>query len=729
MGLSNGNKLSLSFKVYSLAALGMFSVLFVAGTNFFLTKKTDKTFAIEKDLKSLISKLDQEKILRVEFLLNHDETYLKAILDEQTKANEILATIKKTETNDNIAKKLLALETELAKKNKIFEGISVKTVEMKKNENITVSSVYNMTGALSEIIAKIEAEKEAARKAGDTLSPDKEELLSLLKDGMINTKDVLFTFNGLLLGKRSKGFTERQTNVSDKLALNKTKTAILLSKLNIPTYSEKYDAYTKSFDTLNGEFSKIFSIWQANEDFKSKFEDQEFEVDGAILEVQKDLTDYVYSNASFFKNISIIFSALMVLVLAIVSYFIVKPMNRELNAIVTSLRSFANLVFTSSEEFMKTSQDLSESSNRQASSVQETVSSLDEISAMVRSNVDVSEKSKDLTKELMQTADQGKQVVTTMMKSIEDVSASNEDIMKQMDKTNDEMENISKVIAQIGEKTKIINDIVFQTKLLSFNASVEAARAGEHGKGFAVVAEEVGNLAQVSGNAATEISNMLAESIKNVQTMVEGNRTRIESLIDNGKQKVKHSLESANECSDALENIITKVVSVDEMTAQVAVASKEQSEGITEINKAMGYIDQSTQENTTMANSTSVNAQSLNDQAKTLNKSVDSLLTIVNGGKASHFNAEDFEKNFEHNDKYEEPKFESVTFDDDELPSDDDFVEVKAQEIKTVQPKVSEKVVEMKKTPAPQKTDNFEESITASSVIPDRNDDRFEDVG
>ena len=78
------------------------------------------------------------------------------------------------------------------------------------------------------------------------------------------------------------------------------------------------------------------------------------------------------------------------------------------------------------------------------------------------------------------------------------------------------------LISEIGNKTKVINDIVFQTKLLSFNASVEAARAGEHGKGFSVVAEEVGNLAHMSGNSAKEITQLLESSINRVNNRRSG---------------------------------------------------------------------------------------------------------------------------------------------------------------------------------------------------------------
>jgi methyl-accepting chemotaxis protein len=79
-----------------------------------------------------------------------------------------------------------------------------------------------------------------------------------------------------------------------------------------------------------------------------------------------------------------------------------------------------------------------------------------------------------------------------LVSTVQEVGHGNEKVRQDIIQNYDEIAGISKVIATIEERTKVINDIVFQTKLLSFNASVEAARAGEHGKGFAVVAEEVG---------------------------------------------------------------------------------------------------------------------------------------------------------------------------------------------------------------------------------------------
>jgi hypothetical protein len=93
--------------------------------------------------------------------------------------------------------------------------------------------------------------------------------------------------------------------------------------------------------------------------------------------------------------------------------------------------------------------------------------------------------------------------------AIMEIQETNKKLVDDVLEGNRKISEIVELVKEIGNKTKVINDIVFQTKLLSFNASVEAARAGEHGKGFAVVAEEVGNLASMSGQASKEISALL----------------------------------------------------------------------------------------------------------------------------------------------------------------------------------------------------------------------------
>jgi methyl-accepting chemotaxis protein len=190
------------------------------------------------------------------------------------------------------------------------------------------------------------------------------------------------------------------------------------------------------------------------------------------------------------------------------------------NSLVASLKQISDALDESSAQvssaagqIASSSEELSQAATEQASSLEETSSSVEEMSSMVNINTENAKKASENSEISKRQAERGRTVVQEMVLSMSQINESNNNIMTQINHSNEQMGEIVKVIQEIETKTKVINDIVFQTKLLSFNASVEAARAGEQGKGFAVVAEEVGNLAQMSGNAAKEISEMLASSV------------------------------------------------------------------------------------------------------------------------------------------------------------------------------------------------------------------------
>jgi len=212
-----------------------------------------------------------------------------------------------------------------------------------------------------------------------------------------------------------------------------------------------------------------------------------------------------------------------------------------------------------------------------------------------------------------------------------EINESNAHIMEQIDESNKRIAEIVKVINDIGVKTKVINDIVFQTKLLSFNASVEAARAGEHGKGFAVVAEEVGNLAQMSGNAAKEITTMLTSSTEKVESIVKDTKTKVEALISVGKSKVEAGTTIAHQCGDVLNEIVDNVSKVSNMAVEISAASDEQAQGVGEISKAMHQLDQVTQQNTQASQELASSAETLAHQSTSVRATVNSLTKTIYG--------------------------------------------------------------------------------------------------
>jgi methyl-accepting chemotaxis protein len=156
------------------------------------------------------------------------------------------------------------------------------------------------------------------------------------------------------------------------------------------------------------------------------------------------------------------------------------------------------------------------------------------------------------------------------------------------------MREIHESSRRIAEITTTIDEIAFQTNLLALNAAVEAARAGEQGRGFAVVASEVRGLAQRSASAAREIKG----------------------LIDDSVQKVESGAELVNRSGATLGEIVVSVKRVSDIVAEIAAASREQSTGVDELNKAVSQMDRTTQSNAAQTEELSATANHLTEQAR-----------------------------------------------------------------------------------------------------------------
>lgn len=310
-------------------------------------------------------------------------------------------------------------------------------------------------------------------------------------------------------------------------------------------------------------------------------------------------------------------------------------LSSAINAIAYSLKTSAEEVSSAASQIASSSVELSQATTEQAASLQETSSSIEEINSMISANTVSAQQSTQYSAQSLKSAEKGKEVVAQMMDAMTTINDSNNQIMTQLDESNKEIENIVKLIGEIGAKTKVINDIVFQTKLLSFNASVEAARAGEHGKGFSVVAEEVGNLASMSGGAAVEISKMLEGSINRVNEIAKNQRERVGKLIQEGKVSIETGTKVALQCEEVLEEIVTIAGNVSHSVAEIAMASQEQAQGVQEVTKAIAQLDQVTQENTANAADSANASSSLSKQAENLSELVEKLVFTVEGRKAA----------------------------------------------------------------------------------------------
>lgn len=380
--------------------------------------------------------------------------------------------------------------------------------------------------------------------------------------------------------------------------------------------------------------AKISNDKSLSNSFEFEIMDKSDKIIG-FLELNYSYKSLVDMKKSMFIG-ALIESVSAALILILLIWFVLKKSINNIGAVSTSLKEITEKTKETSESIKRISEEVSSSSVEQAASVQETVATLDEINSMVNTSVDGAQNSAHKAEESHRIANDGKGVVREMITAMEEIDSSNKTIMDEISKSNERIASIVKVIDEISQKTTVINDIVFQTKLLSFNASVEAARAGEHGKGFAVVAEEVGNLAQMSGKASNEISQMLQESINRVNDIISETNQNVKKLIETGNDKVKRGVETADRCGKVLDEVVENAALVKTMMNEVYVASKEQAEGVKNISLAMNQIDQTTHANTNAANKSFENAKALSLQSEELKKCVDSLEVELFGGINQH---------------------------------------------------------------------------------------------
>jgi methyl-accepting chemotaxis protein len=232
-------------------------------------------------------------------------------------------------------------------------------------------------------------------------------------------------------------------------------------------------------------------------------------------------------------------------------------MNESLKTIVKKVHLATEVVEDAASTISEGNEDLAKRTEVQAVSIEETSAAMEEMTSIVKKNLENAEGADKFAREARANATQGESVV---MRSVE-----------AMGKINDAARKISEII-------KVIDEIAFQTNLLAVNAAVEAARAGEFGKGFAVVAVEVRNLAGRSSQAAKEIYN----------------------LIQDTNEKVEEGSNLVNMSGKVFGNISEGINKLADFISEVAATSREYHEGIEEVNKAIIKMDDMTQKNSTL---------------------------------------------------------------------------------------------------------------------------------
>jgi methyl-accepting chemotaxis protein len=276
----------------------------------------------------------------------------------------------------------------------------------------------------------------------------------------------------------------------------------------------------------------------------------------------------------------------ILLVAVVAGIFVIRSISRPLKRIIAELTANAEQTWSAASQVSASSTSVAEGASEQAASLGETNTSIEAMATATKRNSTSAIRAREISHQTRASADAGAAHMEEMRKAMDAIKASSDDI--------------SKII-------KTIDEIAFQTNILALNAAVEAARAGEAGMGFAVVAEEVRRLAQRSAESAKETAGKIEDAIA----------------------RSVHGVTISGSVAGSLAEIVEKARQLDTFIAEIANASDQQDQGLTQVTSAISQMDKVTQANASNAEETAAAAEELSAQASSLRDTVQHLQDLV----------------------------------------------------------------------------------------------------
>ena len=547
--------------------------------------RADKT----NDVNAIVTRLLEARQQEKNYVIRGEDTYAKKV---EADVRDILdqAALSKEKFKDQINKDQM---NQVIEKTNVYVGAFKVYVDLHHQKAKTMEKMRSMASqALAEtenIRSDQRKQLEVARKenAGEevindrlTKADDANRMIKWFLDARKDEKQFII----------SKGNTKWMKNVE----------AYLTKIFDLSNDLKSRFTGAHNIEQINGVVSAVLEYHNAFKDFAELMKAQAVadadmvaaarganEVCIAAKIDQKAKMDNQISTAN---NIIVIGTIIAILLGFAFAFLITRAVTKPLNIIIRGMSEGADQVASASGQVSSSSQSMAEGASEQAASIEETSSSMEEMSSMTKKNAENANLADTFMKETNQIVSNANSSMDQLIHSMQDITSASEET--------------SKII-------KTIDEIAFQTNLLALNAAVEAARAGEAGAGFAVVADEVRNLAMRASDAA-----------KNTAQLIEGTVKK----VNDGSNLVLST-------NDAFAQVAESSSKVGNIVSEIAEASKEQSNGIEQVNMAITEMDKVVQQNAANAEESAAASEEMNAQAEQLKEYVGNLVMLVTGRK------------------------------------------------------------------------------------------------
>ncbi len=525
-----------------------------------------------------------------------EKTYLEFFKAEQkqefeTKAGQVKGQFEKLEStagNEGWKKQVQAMEGQFGNYKKLFEEID----ELHSRQNSLKQEMLQPLRASEEALGKIqldiEAKKTELQLEGETLSPREFAMLNVVKDcrqAFLQLQNIQLQY---LMTGNHKFIEEFKNLTSGHLQADLTALDQFSSSMQNQAWVQAIGGLRESLNSFVGLIDQSQQLYQKESDRLASLNESGANIlstaDALLGQVGQSIA--VQKNKALKMVSAILFSGL--LVFWGLSLFLVRSITRPVRNAVRGLTEIAEQVNAASALVSNAGRELSEGAATQAAAIEQTSSSLDEMASMTRQNAENAAHANGLMLETKKTVGQANLSMQGLTSS---------------------MKEISKASEQTQKIIKTIDEVAFQTNLLALNAAVEAARAGEVGAGFAVVAEEVRNLARRAAEAAKDTAVLIESTVKKVKDGV--------VLVDRTNAEFVRVLDGASKTG--------------ELIGEIAAASQEQSQGVEQINRAVGEMDKIIQMNSANAEESSSSSFELNSRAGELQIFIQELDGLVGG--------------------------------------------------------------------------------------------------